>query len=401
MFADGKIITVNTGSSSIKVGIFATDSEMILPERSVSITNIGSSSSMLHTTHASSEIVAQTIQAASYDDAIGILLRKISEFVSYDKVVAVGHRVVHGGGIFAQATPLEIITDRDWETLSQFDPIHTQPSRQLAASFVDYFPAARHVACFDTTFFHDLPEMAAVVPIPQRYSEVGVRRYGFHGLSYESLLAAFRARAGEVAAHGRVIMAHLGSGASVTALQNGKPIDTTMGFTPVSGIAMSTRSGSLDPTTFSFLHRKTGMSSDEFDHMVNFESGLLGVSGISGDMHALLQIENDRPEAALAIDLFVYEVKKAIGMCSAVLGGVDSLIFSGGIGEQSVVLRARICQDLAYLGINLNDAANDKNAFLISGESSRAGVHVIPANEASIIARQTMKVVVGDEYGIK
>lgn len=247
------------------------------------------------------------------------------------------------------------------------------------------------MACFDTAFFRDLPRVAKIIPIPKKYYEIGVRRYGFHGLSYTSLLSTFRDKAGETAANGRVILAHLGSGVSVTATRLGKPVDTTMGFSPASGIAMSTRSGDLDPTIFSFLHRQNNMSADEFDHMVNFESGLLGVSGVTGDMHSLLSLEEQNRDAAMAIELFVRDVKKSIGALATTLGGVDSLLFSGGIGEQSAVLRARICQGLEYMGIEISEVANERHSFLISAEHSRVGVHVIPTDEARVIALQTIE----------
>lgn len=396
-----KVIAVNTGSSSIKVEIFKVGAGIVSSEHYISITDIGQASSKLHVKNTVNPETEKEVQVMRHAEAAAIIMQHITTIVPDDMVVAVGHRVVHGAGLFAEPTSVDAITDANWDMISTLDPLHIPAARELVGLFKNYLPNAQHIACFDTAFFHSLPEVATIVPIPREYYQAGVRRYGFHGLSYESLLAAFRAQAGDVAASGRVIMAHLGSGASVTALKDGKPVDTTMGFTPASGIVMSTRTGSLDPAVFSFLHRHNGMSSDRFDHMINFESGLLGVSGASGDMYTLLQMENDNPNAAMAIELFVYEVRKAIGMLGAVLGGVDSLIFSGGIGERSAVLRARICNKLEYMGINLDEFANEQNAFLISSERSGAGVHVIPADEASVIARQTMKIVTGEEYGIK
>lgn len=400
VFSGGKVITVNAGSSSIKIEIFKVGAGVVSGEYRISIADIGQASSKLHIKNTAGSETQKEVRAMHHKAAATIIMQHIVEIMSDDMVVAVGHRVVHGAGLFTEPTPVGAITDANWDMMSALDPLHVPSARELVELFKDRFPNAQHIACFDTAFFHDLPEVATIVPIPRKYHQAGVRRYGFHGLSYESLLAAFRAQAGDVAVNGRVVMAHLGSGASVTALKGGKPVDTTMGFTPTSGIVMSTRSGNLDPTTFSFLRRHNDMTNDEFDHMVNFESGLLGVSGISGDMYTLLQMENDNPNAATAIKLFVYEVKKAIGMFGAVLGGVDSLIFSGGIGEQSAVLRARICDELGYMGIRIDESANEQNAFLISSEQSEAGVHVISADEASVIARQTMKIATGEEYGI-
>ena len=199
---------------------------------------------------------------------------------------------------------------------------------------------------------------------------------------------AFRTIAGDDAVNGRVIYAHLGSGASLAATKDGKPIDTTMGFTPASGIMMSSRSGDLDPGVFSYLHRKVGMEVEEYEHMVNFESGLLGVSELSADMYTLLQMEETNPQAAEAVELFVYQVKQAIGALTTSLGGVDSVVFSGGIGERSSVLRSRIANGLEYLGIDLDEAKNEQHAECISADGSRVGVHVIPTDEAHVIATQ-------------
>jgi acetate kinase len=392
--ASDTIITVNAGSSSIKMIVFMIKHDMAEATRwfDVSISNIGQPVSILQVKHSVTSIESEEVYAPTYAIASDIIMKTVTKDIPVDTVMAIGHRLVHGGSTFTHPTSLKNIAETDWKILSQLDRQHTPVARQIAAHFTELYPSIPQVACFDTTFFKDLPQVAKIVPIPKKYYEMGVRRYGFHGLSYTSLLATFRKTAGETAANGRVILAHLGSGASVTAVRAHKPVDTTMSLTPVSGIAMSTRSGDLDPNIFNFLHHQNNMSIDEFDHMVNFESGLLGISGITGDMEALIASSEKNEDAAIAVELFVRDVKKAIGALAAVLGGVDSLIFSGGIGEQSSILRTRICEGLEHLGIEINEGANEQHAFLISSESSKVGVHVIASDEASIIAAQTIEV---------
>lgn len=371
MTASGNIIvTINTGSSSIKLALFENTSEL-KPLGNITVNNIGQSNVPDH-------------QAASR-----ILLEKLAAVISPDSIIAIGYRLVHGGTKYTEPTLVQAISESDWDMLSRLDPNHTPMARQVIAQFNQRYPTATQIACFDTAFFHDLPHVARILPIPQKYYALGARRYGFHGLSYTSLVESFRAQAGETAANGRVILAHLGSGASLTAMQAGRPIDTTMGLTPASGVVMSTRSGDVDPGLFSFLHQQQQLSLEDFDHMASAESGLLGVSGQTGDMYQLLQLETTHSDAALAIALFVREIKKTIGAFAAVMGGVDSLIFSGGIGEQSAVLRQRICEGFGHIGIAIDETANAQHAFLISSSESKTGVHVIPSNEAHVIASQT------------
>lgn len=384
------IVAVNAGSSSIKLAAFSR-LEM-LRELDISISDIGQPVAKLRVMRRGMLVQTKELQEVDYAAASGIVIEELGKEASEDSIGAIGHRLVHGGGKYDSPVVAVDISEGDWELFSRLDPSHTPAARQLVSYFMQQYPAAMQVACFDTAFFHDLPQVAKVLPIPKRYYEAGVRRYGFHGLAYTSLLSTFREKAGEAAVNGRVILAHLGSGAGVTATRLRRPVDTTMGFTPASGIAMGTRSGDLDPGVFSFLNRQNNMGVDEFDYMVNFESGLLGVSGITGDMYSLLQLEKENEDAVLAVELFVRGVKKSIGAYAALLGGVDSLIFSGGIGEQSALIRSRICQGLEYLGIEIDDAANQNNEFLISSGGSRAGVHVIAADEARVIAGETVKV---------
>jgi len=387
----GVIVTVNVGSSSIKVVAFTNSESSEVRTRLVdmSISNIGQPLSILQIMQPGELMQAEEMQVPDHMAGAQLITKRLADFVPMNEILAVGHRLVHGGVKYFDLTPINKISDADWHLLTRLDPEHTPSARQLITQFSQAIPSALQVACFDTAFFQDLPYIAKIVPIPKEYYKMGVRRYGFHGLSYISLLKTFREKAGETAVNGRVILAHLGSGVSVTATRFGKPIDTTMGFTPTSGTAMSTRTGDLDPHVFSFLRDQTHMSLEEFEQMVSFKSGLLGVSGVSGDMHTLLGMESKNDDAKAAIELFVRDIKKSIGALSATLGGIDSLIFSGGIGEQSSLLRTRICQSLEYLGIEINDATNRQNDFLISSKQSKVGIHVISTDEAQVIATQT------------
>ena len=249
------------------------------------------------------------------------------------------------------------------------------------------FPSLPQVACFDTAFHHDLTRVARLLPIPRRYEAQGVRRYGFHGLSYSFLIEEL-ARLGDPAATtGRVVLCHLGSGASLAAVRDGKPVDTSMSFTPAAGIPMSTRSGDLDPGLVLYLARTTKMSSEQFNDMVNFQSGLLGVSETSSDMRDLLDREARDVRAAEAIALFCYQVKKWIGAFSAALGGLDTLVFAGGIGENAAVVRTRICDGLGFLGVELEERRNAANEDVISSRASRVAVRVIRTDEELMIAK--------------
>jgi acetate kinase len=247
------------------------------------------------------------------------------------------------------------------------------------------------VACFDTAFHHDLPRVARLLPIPRRYEAQGVRRYGFHGLSYAFLMGELARLGGREAAQGRIILAHLGNGASLAAVRGGQPVDTSMSFTPTAGIPMSTRSGDLDPGLLWYLARTEKMGARQFNEMANFHSGLLGISETSSDMRDLLQREIEDVRAAEAVALFCYQVKKWIGAFAAALGGLDTLIFAGGIGENAPPVRQRICDGLGFLGIQLSPARNAENAPLISSDAGPVAVRVIRTDEELMIANSVVR----------
>ena len=265
------------------------------------------------------------------------------------------------------------------------DPDHLPGEIQLIEHFGARRPEIPQFACFDTAFHHNLPRVAQIVPIPRRFESSGVRRYGFHGLSYASLMAALTRTVGPEVARGRVILAHLGSGASMAAVREGQPIDTTMALTPAAGLVMGTRSGDIDPGLPGFLARAQGVMPSQFDAMINHESGLLGVSETSPDIRDLLAQGDKDIRAAEAVALFAYRAKKEIGALTAALGGLDILVFSGGIGENSPAIRARICEGLEYLGVVLDPSRNAANGPLISTDPARIQVRVIPADEESIM----------------
>ena len=300
---------------------------------------------------------------------------------------AVGHRIAHGGPRFRGP---QRVTDEVLEELRRLSPLapeHMPNEIGLIEAARARFPEAAQIACFDTAFHRDLPRVACVLPLPRRCEAAGVRRYGFHGLSYQFMMEELQRLGDPAVTQGRVILAHLGGGASLAAVRDGKGVDTSMGFTASSGLPMGTRSGDLDPGLPSYFSRTEGMTPLQFERMVNRESGLLGVSETSSDMRELLAREAVDVRAGEAVDLFCYQVKKWIGSFAAALGGLDTLAFSGGIGENCPSIRERICAGLGFLGIYLNEARNAENESLISRENAAVDVRVIRADEEMMIAR--------------
>ena len=386
------ILTINGGSSSIKFALFETDRSL---RRLLvgGIERIGLSGASFVVIGANpADNFSQPVIAADHAAAIHALMDWIHERIEAAALTAVGHRIVQGGPDHWE--PQRITPDLI-ETLRQlgpFDPEHMPEEIQLAEAFHRRFPELTQIACFDTAFHHEMPRVAKLVAIPRRYEAKGVRRYGFHGLSYAFVMQELERLAGAKTANARVILAHLGSGASMAAVRDGRSVDTTMGFTPTSGLVMSTRSGDVDPGLVSFLARSEQMTASQFDRMVNHESGLLGVSGTSPDMRDLLARENGDVRAAEAVALFCYQAKKWIGAYAAVLGGLDTLVFAGGIGENAAPVRTRICEGLGFLGIELDEARNAAHADVISTDASRATVRVIRTDEELMIARSVCRI---------
>ena len=385
--SDTYILTVNAGSSSIKLALFAahTDTPKVLE---AVIDNIGLPSARIITSDGE-----QPVAVDNHEDATTLLMEWLAAQADTNAVVAVGHRIVHGGPDYYET---QVATDEvlaGLRKLAAFDPEHLPVEVDLVETFRNALPQAQSVLCFDTAFHHGLPTYSRLLPIPRRFEAQGVRRYGFHGLSYAYILEELRRVEGETAANGKVIIAHLGSGASLAALQAGRPVDTTMSTTPASGIPMSTRSGDLDPGLALFVARTEGYDAERFNHMVNFESGLLGISETTADMKQLLEIEAEDQRAKDAVDIFCYQVKKSIGGFAAALGGLHTLVFTGGMGENAPKIRARICDGLEFLGIALDPARNQEGARLISPDGGQVGVHVIHTDEAMTIVRETLRLI--------
>src|SRR5450759_2499898 len=341
--ANPRILTINGGSSSIKFALFeAGDSLRRILEGGIE--RIGLPEATLRVKGLTpADNFSRLVTAPDHTVAVSALMDWIEERCGLDALTAVGHRVVHGGPKYS--TPRRITGEmvEELKRLSPFDPEHLPEEILLTEAFHRRFPDLPQVACFDTAFHHDLPRVARLLPIPRRYEARGVRRYGFHGLSYSFLMAELARLAGSEAAEGRVILAHLGNGASLAAVRDGKSVDTSMGFTPTAGLVMSSRSGDLDPGLVSYLARTEQMSAMQFQEMVNHASGLLGVSETSSDMRDLLECEAQDVRAAEAVALFCYQAKKWIGSFAAALGGLDTLVFAGGIGENAPIVRTRIC----------------------------------------------------------
>jgi acetate kinase len=386
----GSILAINSGSSTLKFSLFrAGDS----PVRKLSgmIDRIGSPQGTL-TWMQEGAVRAdrRTVEAPDHAACLDLLMACVDGLYAQAPLRAIGHRVVHGGRDYREPQRVTPVVMEELKRLSPFDPEHLPAEIELIEACARRYPRLPQVACFDTAFHQGMPNVARLLPIPRRYDRLGLQRYGFHGLSYAFLMKELARIGRQGEASGRVILAHLGNGASMAAVKDGRSVETTMGFTPASGMPMSRRSGDLDPGLVSYLARTEGMSADRFHQMVNTESGLLGVSEISADMRDLLKEEQRDPRAADAVALFCYQAKKWIGAMAAVLGGVDTLVFSAGIGEQSPAIRARICEGLEFLGVAIDHARNQQNEAVISGEGGRVTVRVIHTDEEREIAASVM-----------
>lgn len=388
-------MTINGGSSSIKFAIY-TVKGYLSPLFSGEVENIGTRTCRLNFTNAGSgEQTTIHIKGGDHNKAGNFLMDWLEKQGMFDDIKAVGHRLVHG----MSHTKPEKITPQLLQRLkeiSAYDPEHLPEEIKLIELFSKRYPSAVQIACFDTAFHADMSSVAKLLPIPRRFSKVGIRRYGFHGLSYAYLTEELKRIAGKEAVKGKVIIAHLGSGASLAAVKNGKSMDTSMGFTPTSGIPMSTRTGDLDPGVAAYLVQYEKLSPHQFNHLINHESGLLGISETSADMQQLLKIRHIDHRAAEAIEFFCYQTKKFIGAYATVLGGLDTLVFSGGIGEHAPEVREMICANLKFLGIELDKRKNAQNTAVISKSSSKVTVRIIPTNEELMIARMVCRVIKQD-----
>ena len=380
------VLTINGGSSSLKFALFRAG-EPLSRVLSGKFERIGLPEETLTVDYAAGRQERRGLKLPNHAACVPVLAELLRAHEDAAAVQAIGHRVVHGGRRYWAPERVTAELLGQLRPLIPFAPEHMPTQIALMKELGRQYPALPQVACFDTAFHRDLPRVAKLLPIPRRYDAAGVQRYGFHGLSYTYLMQELERIAGPAAARGRVILAHLGNGASMAAVRGGRSIDTTMGFTPAAGLVMSTRSGDLDPGVVAYLARTEGMTAEQFYHMVHAESGLLGVSETTSDMRDLLEREPDDVRAAEAVALFCHQAKKWIGALAAVLGGLDTLVFAGGIGERSAPIRARICEGLEFLGIVLDRSRNEASAPVITRDGSRVTIRVIPTDEELLIAQ--------------
>ncbi|TDE17309.1 acetate/propionate family kinase [Dyadobacter psychrotolerans] len=391
------ILTLNGGSSSIRFAFYSAHEDLKLAFAG-KLGGIGNKiSGAILTTSISDQTENIKITENTYEHATHFLINWLENRAEFSAVAAIGHRIVHG---MKYSEPQEITPDLlDYlKKISPYDPEHLPEEIRLIELFSKRHPDLKQIVCFDTSFHAEMPAVAKRLPIPRRFTEKNIQRYGFHGLSYAYLMLELERQADKKVAHGKVILAHLGNGASLAAVKQGKSMDTTMGFTPGSGVMMGTRSGDLDPGVAWYLMQFEKLSPKQFNHVVNHESGLLGISETSSDMQELMKSEVDDNRAAEAIELFCYQIKKSIGSFAAVLGGVNTLVFSGGIGENIPQIRSRICQDLGFLGIELDEKRNQINDPVISMKNGKVTIRVIATNEEIMIARLVRQVL---NYNIK
>jgi acetate kinase len=389
------ILTVNGGSSSLKFALFEWEPAAGDPiQRPVTgqIERIGlSDAHAVFRVPVDRTVTSQRVNAPDLGTAAELIYVWIEKNVGWPAIAGIGHRIVHGGPRYAHPERITPDLVAELRRISPLDSDHLPGEIAVVETFLGRLPELPQIACFDTAFHHDMPRVAKIVPIPRRYEALGVHRYGFHGLSYAYLMQELARRAGAQAAAGRVILAHLGAGASMAAVHKGKCVDTTMGFTPASGLVMGTRTGDLDPGLPLFLAQAATLTTEQFHKMVNHESGLLGVSETSPDVRDLLARQAHDVRAAEALSVFVYHARKAIGALAAALSGLDILVFSGGIGENSPEIRAQICQGLEFLGVAVDETLNASNSPQINVDNGRTQVWVIRTDEESMIARDTAR----------
>jgi acetate kinase len=387
-----QVLTINGGSSSIKFALFESGQP---PVRLLSgkIDRIGLPDATLSAVRTSQDRKSYSLSTSSRADAVRELASWLQKEVGLEQIAAIGHRIVHGGPRYFEPQRITSELIEDLRRISPFDPEHLPFEIELIEAFSRDHPRLPQIACFDTAFHRDLPRVARILPIPRRLEAKGVRRYGFHGLSYAYLLEELTRAVGQEAAQGRIVLAHLGNGASLAAVRDGKCQDTSMAFTPTAGVPMSTRAGDLDPGLVRYLAHAEKMTPEQFHEMVNSQSGLLGVSETSADMRDLLARKDTDVRAAEAIDLFCYQIKKWVGGFAAALGGLDILVFSGGIGENVPEVRARVCHGLEFLGITLDTSRNATNAPVISADTSQASVRVIKTDEELTIAKAVLRLI--------
>ncbi len=395
----GRVLAINAGSSSIKFAVFEKKSDWVRRLHGL-VDRIGLPGTSLQYRDApGSDAHSESLGDLDHESAANRLVDWLAEQADVAALQGIGHRMVHGGPLHMEPVRVTIELLNELRGLRAYAPDHLPIEISLVERFGERFAERPQVACFDTGFHRYLPRVARILPLSRALQAEGVQRYGFHGLSYAFLMQELARVAGAPAAQARVILAHLGNGASLSAVRGGRSIDTSMAFTPASGIPMSTRSGDVDPGLVRYFAQTRQMGPEAFHRMVNHESGLLGLSETSSDVRDLLEREASDERAREALDVFCYHVRKWIGGFAAALGGVDTLVFSGGIGENAWQIRSRICAELRFLGIELDANRNAGGMSVISSDASTVAVRVIRTDEELMIARAVSEFLGGPEQG--
>jgi acetate kinase len=388
----GAILVLNAGSSSIKFSLFAAAA---WPRRKDllchgAMAGIGGGVHFFATDAAGRVTAEQQLgEGTDHEAALEVLLRWLEEHFGEPALAAVGHRVVHGGRRYAAPVRVDAVVAAELRRLVPLAPLHQPHHLAAIDAITKLHPALPQIACFDTAFHHSQPAVAAAFALPRQLAAEGVRRYGFHGLSYEYIASVLPEFLGPEAAEGRVVVAHLGAGASMCAMRGRKSVATTMGFTALDGLMMAQRCGALDPGVILYLLQQKGMAADAVADLLYHQSGLKGVSGISDDMRTLLASPD--PRAAEAIDLFVYRIGRELGSLAAALGGLDALVFTAGIGEHAAQIRARVCDDAGWFGVAFDPAANAAGGPRLTRPGSTVSAWVIPTDEDLMIARHVWR----------
>ncbi len=387
------VATLNSGSSSLKFSVFR---EGQPPQRLASglLERIGGVGPRFRARNFDqSQLVDESVDATSHEQAIARVVDYLEAALGGDSISAFGHRIVHGGERYIDACLIDESVLTGLRSLIPLAPSHLPGEIAAIKAVARLQPGIPQIAAFDTAFHRSLPPVARRLPIPRSFDSLGLRRFGFHGLSYQFLLEELERSAGPDAARGRVIFAHLGAGCSLAAVRNRTCLETTMGFTPTAGLMMATRTGDLDPGVMIHLQRHAGVAADGLEALVNHRSGLLGVSETSADVRDLLAAETHDPRAAEAIDMFCYSVRGWIARLAAAIEGIDTIVFSAGIGENSSVIRSRICQGLQWLGVALDEPQNEAGAAVISRPDSPVVVRVIRTNEELMIFEEVLRLI--------
>jgi acetate kinase len=383
-----RILTLNAGSSSLKFATFAAASGTPAPDLRGQLAGIGQGETKLSVVdgHGNRADWGKAQQLANHADAMQLLIDRLQIARNPGDWIGAGHRIVHGGTRFSEPVIVTREILKQLVALIPLAPLHQPHNVAPIEALRSAMPYLPQVACFDTAFHASQPEIAVRFPLPEKYWQAGIRRYGFHGLSYEAILHALPRIAGSVPE--RLVVAHLGNGASMAAIRDGTCVATTMGFSTLDGLVMGTRPGAIDPGVLLHLLRD-GMTREELERLLYHESGVKGVSGLTADMKTLL--ESTDPKAKLAIDLYCYRIARELGSLAAALGGLDALVFTGGVGENAAAIRARVCTDAAWLGLQLDENANRSVAARISTAASPVAAWIVPTDEELTIARHTQR----------